>query len=441
MATTSKADDFLEKAQTGKMNVKARWICVFAFVLCILLSFLRCPVQENELRVVEHMQLYPSMDHFMEFVTRSGDPKLALHVWGPLVLWLDFFYPDNRNTGLLSVMAVLLADLANAALKWPFGGDRPYWVGLERVRQFAITCESGFGNPSGHCMATAAFWVAFSPRIADLIGTPLTACFLSIYLVLVGLSRVHVGAHFPSQAMAGILCGIVVARSVWLMSPRLRHRFLYNRGWSQYGRLLWSVISLLLLLGFEVWALGPSWLAWPIHRSVALAHQACIGPVHLSTSPLLCVTRILGIWLGGGLGLTASTSAFRHLHTPWTSRQGSPGKPYTPPEKAKQREGFLNGLITQLNLASAGTPRRGEAHSNTKAVVLCVLGLLFSSLIPAVVPLPGLPPASPPDPSAVGTLASAGLTAELLLLAFLHAGVGGLVVAGWPAAATWAGLV
>eukprot|EP00808_Paulinella_micropora_P025663 g847.t1 len=67
--------------------------------------------------------------------------------------------------------------------------------------------------------------------------------------------------------------------------------------------------------------------------------------------------------------------------------------------------------------------------------------MLLSWLLPVMLPLPLLPDASPPDPTAAGLLASAGVSPQLLLVSFLRAGARGLVVGGWPAAANHAGLV
>lgn len=320
----------------------------------------------------------------------------VLRFWGPVALWLDFLAPydsGDTRTGTLAVLAVLIADLTNATLKWPFAGDRPYWVDADRVRQFSITCESGYGHPSGHCMATAAFWCTLYPRLRRVFGAVPTVLCLSIFLVLVGLSRVHVGAHFPSQALAGLICGALLARAAWSMLPRLESRFLQNQHPEQLGLLVSSVVGLLALVGAELWCLGPAVLDRPIHASVGLAHDACHGQVHLSTSPLISVLAIMGQWLGGGLGLRSS---LRSSH-----------------------------LGTAHSVVGAMTP--------AKSLFVCGLGLAV--IFAALQVLPSLPPASPPDPAASSFVQAAGVTWELLLLAFCNAAIRGFLVGSWPAAA------
>ncbi|MHB8860485.1 MAG: phosphatase PAP2 family protein [Minisyncoccota bacterium] len=87
----------------------------------------------------------------------------------------------------------------------------------------AIT-ESGFSFPSGHAVASMAFYgfVAFLlcrqyPRHAKLIGAAAAAIILAI-----GFSRLYLGVHFPSDVIAGYVLG-----GLWLLiGIEITNRFL-----------------------------------------------------------------------------------------------------------------------------------------------------------------------------------------------------------------------
>lgn len=82
-----------------------------------------------------------------------------------------------------------------------------------RVREFWLTCESGFGFPSGHCMSAACVLYLL------VMHTPhryrrRSAIAATITVILISLSRLYVGAHFPLQVIFGAICGIGIGVAV-----------------------------------------------------------------------------------------------------------------------------------------------------------------------------------------------------------------------------------
>ncbi len=103
------------------------------------------------------------------------------------------------------VLAVLLASLPatllSHAIKDAFDMARPYAVLGEQVHVIGLHLRVG-SFPSGH--TTGIFLLA-----AVLIGGPRAAFTVPILALalLVGLSRMAVGAHWPLDLLGGILCG------------------------------------------------------------------------------------------------------------------------------------------------------------------------------------------------------------------------------------------
>eukprot|EP00297_Palpitomonas_bilix_P013557 CAMPEP_0113866988 /NCGR_PEP_ID=MMETSP0780_2-20120614/173_1 /TAXON_ID=652834 /ORGANISM="Palpitomonas bilix" /LENGTH=354 /DNA_ID=CAMNT_0000851889 /DNA_START=289 /DNA_END=1353 /DNA_ORIENTATION=+ /assembly_acc=CAM_ASM_000599 len=138
------------------------------------------------------------------WVTRIGDPKYLFTIGLTLCFQL---LPFERATRVL--LAWSLSDSFNALLKWVFQGDRPFWL-CPALHQYEITCESGFGMPSGHTMVSTAAWTAFVLTAP----TPRSKMFEMIAVVmwsgLIALSRVYIAAHTVGQVFLGSLLGFAV---------------------------------------------------------------------------------------------------------------------------------------------------------------------------------------------------------------------------------------
>ncbi|NXI40448.1 G6PC3 phosphatase, partial [Galbula dea] len=171
------------------------------------------------IRFAEALQSGPPwLEKFWISVTSLADPKSVFTICFPLAYFL------NRKVGLSVLWIGLLSEWLNVVLKWFLFGERPFWwvhesglASKEQVtlRQFPVSCETGPGSPSGHCMITgAALW----PLVTSLTAlasrysrSPVVKLLpFSAYLLLqlaVGLSRVFILAHFPHQVIGGILAG------------------------------------------------------------------------------------------------------------------------------------------------------------------------------------------------------------------------------------------
>jgi membrane-associated phospholipid phosphatase len=141
-------------------------------------------------------------------------------VWLPamisaVIVLAPFFQPDpdrvrrGLRRGTLIFLCPALAGLAAEFLKLIFRRERPeFGDGLYTFRLADLWSTSGLGLPSSHAapaVATALALAAVFPRFRWAFAAPAALCCVS---------RVLAGAHYLSDALAGALVGLTIARAI-----------------------------------------------------------------------------------------------------------------------------------------------------------------------------------------------------------------------------------
>ena len=108
-----------------------------------------------------------------------------------------------------------------ALLKEAFGRPRP-----ELVPHLSYVTTSSF--PSGHSMLAAAVYLSLGALLARVERSPLVRAYVLIWAVgivmLVGVSRVYLGVHWPSDVLAGWAAGAAWAALCWVLGRWLETR-------------------------------------------------------------------------------------------------------------------------------------------------------------------------------------------------------------------------
>jgi undecaprenyl-diphosphatase len=109
----------------------------------------------------------------------------------------------------------------SVALKALFRRPRP-----EVVPHLMRAYSSSF--PSGHSMISAVVYLTLGVLLAQLVHRRLLKFYflmLAVLLtVLVGVSRVYLGVHYPTDVLAGWTAGLVWAVLGWLVQRALQRR-------------------------------------------------------------------------------------------------------------------------------------------------------------------------------------------------------------------------
>jgi len=175
--------------------------------------FARADTAEQRLcRLANHSCRRSGVRQFFRMVSRLGDGVF----WYTLVALMPFIMGVNRlHEGLVASSHMLAAGAVGLVtykvLKNKLVRERPF-ISLEAI-ECAMPPLDRYSFPSGHTLHAVLF-----TSIA-LVYAPSLAAILIPFTILVALSRVVLGLHYPSDVLVGALIGWIVARLSWLFIP------------------------------------------------------------------------------------------------------------------------------------------------------------------------------------------------------------------------------
>jgi undecaprenyl-diphosphatase len=145
-------------------------------------------------------QELPALTSFMRMLSASGNGYLYPLATAGLFVCV----PDKAITLFLTVVLAFALELPiYYFVKQTIRRNRPF-TSLNGIQNRIIPSDQ-FSFPSGH---TAAAFI-----MATLLASFFPAAALPVYLwaSLVGLSRVYLGVHYPSDILAGVVMGSACA--------------------------------------------------------------------------------------------------------------------------------------------------------------------------------------------------------------------------------------
>ncbi len=263
---------------------------------------------------IASFQTIPWLVAPMEFFSFLGSEEF-------FILMLPFLYwCVDAGLGLRVGLILLFSTWLNDVFKILFNDPRPYWYSTD-VKAYAN--ESSFGIPSGHSQTAVAVW----GMIAYYVNRPWAWIASIAVIFMIGLSRLYLGVHFPTDVLVGWLIGAILLLcfvkfwnpvAAWLKKLTFAQQvwvaFLVSLGF--IGTVQLAALSL------GDWTMPEEWL---LNAAVAFPEGPAPSPMDVSG-----VYSTAGTLFGLSLGLA------------WFTRQGGFSMEGTLGQKALR---FLVGLV------------------------------------------------------------------------------------------------
>lgn len=141
-------------------------------------------------------------DNFILLIT-----SLASYVWYILIIGFLLNKPTRKIGAILAVAMILQYLVNGGVLKHLFARVRP--CNVDTTVELLVKRPKGFSFPSGHSAAAfCAVGVLYGAKIKRLLWPSfILAC-------LIAFSRLYLYVHFPTDVLAGALCGFFIGYGV-----------------------------------------------------------------------------------------------------------------------------------------------------------------------------------------------------------------------------------
>lgn len=174
---------------------------------------------DNQVRNALHTIASPPLTAFLRLVSNANGP-VAMLLYTLAAAGL-FLWRGYRTSAALVAITMFGGVCLDGALKLAFHRPRP-------APYFGLPTPGTFSFPSGHSLMSLCFYGVVAYLVSVHVDSPrwrftLRACGV-VMVLLVGISRIYLGVHYPSDVLAGFAAGLV-----WLTAIIFAYRRIVNR--------------------------------------------------------------------------------------------------------------------------------------------------------------------------------------------------------------------
>jgi undecaprenyl-diphosphatase len=151
-----------------------------------------------------HSKASPALTSAMRRITMYGSEWFLVPFGGLLCFW--FVKKGRRRDAVALAVASLGAEALNQILKLVYHRIRP-------EAYFDYLRPTSYSFPSGHAIVSACFYgmlaMILAARVRGLAARAGIGLAAAIVVIAIGLSRVYLGVHHPTDVLAGYLLAVV----------------------------------------------------------------------------------------------------------------------------------------------------------------------------------------------------------------------------------------
>ncbi len=173
--------------------MKKRIVCIISFILFLVTVILITNDNKYFDNYIINLFKYKSdiLTNIMKIITFLGSALSII-----LLTVLLIIVVNGKRNKILILINVIVTTLLNQLLKNVFQRGRPIDSIIE---------ESGYSFPSGHSMVSMAFYgfLIYLVYKSNIKYKGLIIGLLSVLIVLIGISRIYLGVHYPTDVIGG----------------------------------------------------------------------------------------------------------------------------------------------------------------------------------------------------------------------------------------------
>lgn len=152
------------------------------------------------------------------------------------------YWMIDKRLGMRLFFALIIIGLITLLLKELFGRPRPHHIIDGGI--MALVADTSYGLPSGHTSMAFVFWGYFAFWMQKRRITIGVMCFV----ILMGLSRMYLGVHFPQDVVGGLILGAIVLTLYYQYVERVVDWWHEQVIWIQLGSpILLGIITIVVL--------------------------------------------------------------------------------------------------------------------------------------------------------------------------------------------------
>ena len=200
------------------MKKYIKWIvCVLSLIIFLILGYF---VKINNDIFIDNVVydfiskfISDNLTYIVKFITCLGSATTVI-----TITLLSLIILKNKRIGIFLSLDLIIITGFQYILKAIFGRIRPVDINLIE--------ETSYSFPSGHSLTAMAFYgfIIYLIYKSNLKYKKICIVFLSILIILIGLSRVYLGVHFITD----IIGGFTFALSFLITFVHIMKKFLYK---------------------------------------------------------------------------------------------------------------------------------------------------------------------------------------------------------------------